>query len=150
MLMTDFDKLNIVDIEDYMTIDIVLDWNPSFLDESFKVFKKALAQKVEDELDKHLLRKPVLFRYITRFENDDLDLIVDNLIDAIVQYIVGGSREREPRLGRPKELEPVVMLNGTMMDCINNRLDTDIFNIQVLNKYDKEFFSIMEVVENNQ
>ena len=146
MLMIDFNELKIVNIEDYMTIDIVLDWNPSFLDESFKAFSRALSQKVEDELDKHLLKKPVLFRYITRFDNDDLDLIVDNLIDAVVGYMVGGKREREARLGRPKELEQVIMLNGTIMDCINNRLDTDVFTIQVLNKQDQEFFSITELV----
>jgi hypothetical protein len=146
MLMIDFNELKIVNIEDYMTIDIVLDWNPSFLDESFKIFSRALSQKVEDELDKHLLKKPVLFRYVTRFDNDDLDLIVDNLIDAVVGYMVGGKREREARLGRPKELEQVIMLNGTIMDCINNRLDTDVFTIKVLNKQDQEFFSITELV----
>lgn len=145
MLMVDFEKLNIVDVEDYLTIDIVLDWNPSFLDESFRSFKAALDKKVEDELDKHLFRKPALFRFITRFEAIDLDLIIDNLIDSVVNYISGGSREREARLGRPKELDQVVMLNGTIMDCINNKLDVDVFNIQVLDKYDKEFFSITEV-----
>jgi hypothetical protein len=146
MWMVDFDSLKIVDVEDYLTVDIILDWNPSFLDESFKVFKKALAEKVENELDKHLFKRPVLFKYITRFENEDLDLIVDNLIDAVVGYIVGPARDREARLGRPKELDQVVMLNGTIIDCINNKLDVDVLNIQVLNKQDKEFFSLTELI----
>jgi len=146
MLMVDFEKLNVIDVEDYLTIDIVLDWNPNFLDESFRSFKKALDKKVEDELDKHIFRKPALFRFITRFESQDLDLIVDNLIDSVVNYISAGAREREPRLGRPKELEQVVMLNGTIMDCINNKLDIDVFSIQVLDRYDKEFFNITEVI----
>lgn len=150
MLMIDFENLKIVDVEDYMTIDVILDWNPSFLDESFRAFQTALNRKVEDELDKHLFRKPALFRFITRFDNNDLDLIVDNLIDSIVNYISGGQREREPRLGRPKDLENVVMLNGTMMDCINNKLDVDIFTIEILNKQDQRFFTITEVIEQEQ
>ena len=149
MLMVDFEKLNIADITEYLTVDIVLDWNPSFLDEPFKFFKESLAKKVEHELDKHLLKKPVLFRFITRFENNDLDLIVDNLTDAVINYMIAGPREREPRLGRPKELEQVVMLNGTIMDCVNSRLDCDVFSIEILNKYDEVFFSIMEVINQN-
>lgn len=144
MLMIDFEQLKIITVDDYMTINMILDWNPSFLDESFRTFQKALSEKVIDELDKHLLKKPVHFQFITRFDNNDLDLITDNLVGSVVDYISAGKRQRETRLGRPKELEQVLMLDGTIMDCINNNLDTDVFNITIFNKYDKEFFSLLE------
>jgi hypothetical protein len=144
MLMIDFEQLKIITVDDYMTINIILDWNPSFLDESFRTFQKALNDKVVDELDKHLLKKPINFQFITRFDNNDLDLIADNLVGSIVEYISAGQRQREARLGRPKSLEQVLMLDGTIMDCINNTLDTDIFNITIFNKHDKEFFSLLD------
>jgi hypothetical protein len=144
MLMIDFEQLKIITVDDYMTINIILDWNPSFLDESFRTFQKALNDKVVDELDKHLLKKPVSFQFITRFDNNDLDLIADNLVGSIVEYMSAGKRQREARLGRPKSLEQVLMLDGSIMDCINNTLDTDIFNITIFNKHDKEFFSLLD------
>jgi hypothetical protein len=148
MLMVNFNELKIVDIEDFITVDIILDWNPSFLDEPLSVFMKALAQKVESELDKHLFKKPVSFRFITRFDNNDLDIITDNLVNAVINYIVGSKRDRESFLGReklPEEINNVMMLNASMMDCVNNKLDTDIFNITIFNKNDKDFFSILDM-----
>lgn len=147
MLMIDFEKLNIVEVETYLDIQIILDWNPSFLDESFRLFQQALEQKVEDELDKHLLKQPVHFTFVTRFDNDDLDLIADNLVGAVVGYMSGSPRDREARLGRPTELDAVLMLDGVMIDCVNNRLDTDIFTMTILNKQDKVFFSLLETVK---
>jgi hypothetical protein len=144
MLMVDFNELKIIDAKDFDTINIVLGWNPSFLDEKFNVFVAALAEKVEEELDKHLFKKPVLFRFITRFDNQDLDLITDNLVNEIVNYIIVGSRNREERLGRPKALENVGMLDGTIMDCINNETKPSVFNIQILNNKDQEFFHLLE------
>ena len=146
MLMINFEQLKIVEVEDFLVINIILDWNPSFLDESFRTFQKALTDKVEDELDKHLLTKPVHFKFITRFDNNDLDLIADNFVSTVVDYMLAGKRTREERLGRPKDLDQVLMLDGTIMDCINNNLDTDIFNITVFNKNDKEFFSLLDGV----
>lgn len=150
MLMIDFEKLQIVDIDDYMTVEIILDWNSSFLDEPVSVFTKSLNQKVEYELDKHLLKKPVLFKFITRLEEDDLDLITNNLVDALVYYLAGGPRTREDgdRLGVPESLSNVLMLDGTMETCMNNRLDTDVFTAKIIDRHGKEFFSITEVAEN--
>jgi hypothetical protein len=125
-----------------------LGWNPSFLDEKFNTFIKALEDKVEEELDKHLFKKPTLFRFITRFDNNDLDLIVDNLVNEVVSYLLLTRREREERLGRPKELENVGMLDGTIMDCINYNLSSDVFNIQILNNKDQEFFHLLEREKN--
>jgi hypothetical protein len=152
MLMIDFEKLQIIDIDDYMTVNIILDWNSSFLDEPVSVFTKSLNQKVEYELDQHLFKKPVLFHFITRLEEDDLDLITNNLVDSIVYYLTGGPRTREDgnRLGVPESLSNVLMLDGTMETCINNRLDTDVFTIKILDRYGKEFFSVTEVAENAQ
>jgi hypothetical protein len=147
MFMIDFEKLDIIEVEEYLDVQIILDWNPSFLDESFRLFQHALEQKVENELDKHLLKQPVHFTFVTRFDNDDLDLIADNLVGAVVGYMSGAKRDREARLGRPKELDSVLMLDGVIMDCINNRLDTDIFTITLLNKHDKVFFSLLETVK---
>jgi hypothetical protein len=144
MLMIDFNELKIKTVEDFQTVDIILGWNPSFLDEKFHTFIKALEKKVEEELDKHLFKTPVLFRFITRFDNDDLDLITDNLINEVVSYITSTPRDREPRLGRPKELENVSMLDGTIMDCINNETNPAVFNIQILNNKDQEFFHLLE------
>ena len=144
MLMVDFNELKIIDIDDFDTVDIILGWNPSFLDEKFNTFIIALEKKVEEELDKHLFKKPILFRFITRFDNDDLDLITDNLVNEVVHYIVGTPRDREPRLGRPKELDNLSMLDGTVMDCINNEINPSIFNIQILNNKDQEFFHLLE------
>lgn len=148
MLMIDFEKLDIVEVEKYLDIQIVLDWNPSFLDEKVSVFIKSLNQKVEEELDKHLLKQPTHFTFITRLDNDDLDFIADNLVDAVINYMTGAAREREARLGRDKliELRSVLMLDGPFMDCVNNRLDTDVFTITILNKQDKVFFSLLETV----
>jgi hypothetical protein len=148
MLMIDFNELTIKDIDDFDTIDVILGWNPSFLDEKFNTFIKALEDKVEEELDKHLFKKPTLFRFITRFDNNDLDLIVDNLVNEVVSYLLLTRREREERLGRPKELENVGMLDGTIMDCINYNLSTDVFNIQILNNKDQEFFHLLEREKN--
>ena len=144
MLMVDFNELKIINVEEFDTIDIILGWNPSFLDEKFNTFIKALETKVEEELDKHLFKKPTLFRFITRFDNDDLDLITDNLVNEVVNYITSAPREREARLGRPKELENVSMLDGVIMDCINNETHPNIFNIQILNNKDQEFFHLLE------
>jgi hypothetical protein len=147
MLMVDFEKLEIVEVKDWLPVDIILDWNPSFLDEPVSVFMKSLAQKVENELDKHLFKKPVSFRFITRFDNNDLDIVADNLIGAVINYITGAKRDREAFLGReklPKDVKEILMLDAPMMDCINNKLDIDIFNITIFNKYDKEFFSILD------
>jgi hypothetical protein len=144
MLMVDFNELQIKNIEDFDTVDIILGWNPSFLDEKFNTFIKALADKVQEELDKHLFKKPTLFKFITRFDNNDLDLIVDNLVNEVVSYLLLTQREREGRLGRPKELENVGMLDGAIMDCINYNLSTDVFNIQILNNKDQEFFHLLE------
>jgi len=148
MLMIDFNELTIKDIDDFDTIDVILGWNPSFLDEKFNTFIKALEDKVEEELDKHLFKKPTLFRFITRFDNNDLDLIVDNLVNEVVSYLLLTRREREERLGRPKELENVGMLDGTIMDCINYNLSSDVFNIQILNNKDQEFFHLLEREKN--
>jgi hypothetical protein len=150
MLMVNFETLAIEDVEQFDTIDIVLGWNPSFLDESFRTFKNALETKVEEELDKHLFKKPAHFRFITRFTEEDLDLIVDNLINEVVSYLSLNTREREARLGRPKELDNILMLNATIMDCINNNLSTNTFNISILDKNDQEFFSIMDEVNNKE
>lgn len=160
MLMVDFEKLEVVNIEDYMTVDIVLDWGSNFLDEPVSVFTKSLNQKVENELDKHLFRKPVLFRFLTRLESEDLELITDNLIDAIVYYIAGPERKTEAnyattayegdRLDVPDTLSNILMLDGAIKTCIINKLDTDIFNIEILDRKDKRFFSITEVVENQE
>jgi hypothetical protein len=144
MLMVNFEKLTIDHVEDFDTIDIILDWQPSFLDEKVYTFQKALTYKVENELDKHLLKRPVHFRFITRFDNVDLDLFVDNLINEVVKYMVENKRDREDRLGRPAEFDKLLMLDGTIMDCINNNLSMDVFNITILNKYDDEFFTITE------
>jgi hypothetical protein len=144
MLMVDFNELKIIEVKDFQTIDIILGWNPSFLDEKFNIFIQALENKVEEELDKHLFKHPVLFRFITRFDNNDLDLITDNLVNQIVNYVVTTPRTREARLGRPKELENVAMLDGTIMDCINNETHPSIFNIQILNNKDQEFFHLLE------
>lgn len=148
MLMIDFEKLNIVEIEKYLDVQIILDWNSSFLDEKVSVFIKSLNQKVEDELDKHLLKQPTHFTFITRLDNDDLDFIADNLINAVINYMSGAAREREPRLLRETivELQHVLMLDGSFMDCVNNHLDTDVFTITILNKQDKVFFSLLETV----
>lgn len=142
--MIDFTELHIKEIEEFDTIDIVLGWNPSFLDEKFNTFINALQEKVEDELDKHIFKQPVLFRVITRFENNDLDLIVDNIVNEIVSYIVSAPRDREARLGRPVEFDKVGMLDGAIMDCINNEVKPSIFNIQILNNKDQEFFHLLE------
>jgi hypothetical protein len=144
MLMINFDELKIIEIEDFQTIDIILSWNPSFLDEKFNTFIQALQNKIKEELDKHLFKKPVLFRFVTRFDNNDLDLITDNLINEVVRYVIAAPRNRELRLGRPKELENVGMLDGTIMDCINNETHPNIFNIQILNNKDEEFFHLLE------
>ena len=149
MLMIDFDKLEIINTEDYMVVDIALGLNPSFLDEPLSVFRKTLAKKVEEELDKHLLRKPTLFRFLTRFSNEDLDIMdVNNLISALVGYLMGGNRDKEPFLGTEMlgDLKEVLMLDGTLNDCVNNKLDTDIFNVQVLNNRDEEFFCLTELI----
>jgi hypothetical protein len=148
MLMVDFNELTIKDIDDFDTIDIILGWNPSFLDEKFNTFIKALAEKVEEELDKHLFKKPILFRFITRFDNNDLDLIVDNLVNEVVSYLLLSKREREERLGRPKELDNVGMLDGTIIDCLNYNLGADVFNVQILNNKDQEFFHLLENEKN--
>lgn len=144
MKMIDFTELKIKEVEEFDTIDIILGWNPSFLDEKFNTFIKALQEKVEEELDKHIFKQPVLFRIITRFDNNDLDLIVDNLVNEVVSYIVSAPRDREPRLGRPAELDSVGMLDGAIMDCINNEVKPGIFNIQILNNKDQEFFHLLE------
>ena len=149
MLMVDFDKLQIINVDDYMAVDIVLGLNPSFLDEPLSVFKKMIDMKVEEELDKHLFRKPTLFRFITRFNNDDLDIMdVNNLINALVKYLMGGARDKEPYMGNEMlgDLKEILMLDGTLNDCVNNRLDTDIFNIQVFNKNDEQFFCLTELI----
>jgi hypothetical protein len=158
MLMVDFETLQIKEVEDYMIVDIPLDWNSSFLDEPVSVFTKSLNQKVEYELDKHLFRKPVLFRFLTRLEAADLEIIVNNLVDAIVYYIVGPERKKEAnyattayegdRLDVPETLSHILMLDGTIKTCIINKLDTDVFNIQISDKKDKTFFSLTEVAEN--
>jgi hypothetical protein len=158
MLMVDFETLQIKEVEDYMIVDIPLDWNSSFLDEPVSVFTKSLNHKVEYELDKHLFRKPVLFRFLTRLEAADLEIIVNNLVDAIVYYIVGPERKKEAnyattayegdRLDVPETLSHILMLDGTIKTCIINKLDTDVFNIQISDKKDKTFFSLTEVAEN--
>lgn len=153
MLMVDFDKLEIINTEDYMVVDIVLGLSPSFLDEPLSVFRKTLAKKVEEELDKHLLRQATLFRFITRFTNEDLDIMdVNNLISAVIGYLMGGSRDREPFLGTEmlSGLKEVLMLDGTLNDCVNNKLDTDIFNIQVLNNHDENFFCLTELIHEDK
>lgn len=144
MKMIDFNELEIKEIEDFDTIDIILGWNPSFLDEKFNTFINALQEKVEEELDKHLFKQPVLFRIITRFDNNDLDLIVDNLVNEVVNYIISAPRDRETRLGRPVAFDGVGMLDGAIMDCINNEVKPAVFNIQILNNKDQEFFHLLE------
>ena len=158
MLMVDFEKLEMKEVGDYMIVDIPLDWHSTFLDEPVSVFTRNLNQKVEYELDKHLFRKPVLFRFLTRLEEEDLEIIVNNLIDAIVYYIVGPERKKEAnyattayegdRLDVPETLSHILMLDGTIKTCIINKLDVDVFNIQILDRKDKIFFSLTEVAEN--
>ena len=151
--MIDFENLKITNVNDYMTVDIILGLESSFLDEPLSVFKKTLDKKVEEELDKHLFRKPTLFRFITRFNNDDLDIMdVNNLLHALVHYLIGGARDKEPYLGVEMlgDLKEVLMLDATLIDCVNNKLDTNIFNVQVFNKYDEEFFSLTELINEDK